>query len=130
MRQTMLPACAALLLLILPATAHAQGKQKKQAERKVAVLMGEFDNAIRGYDRELKYFDKVPEHRPLLELRNTLVKQSVRISQLDHAGTGSGPAILETAREMERASRQLSAQTGLLRKRADAIGTPDVPQCR
>jgi hypothetical protein len=124
MRQSMLPALVTLLFLV-PSVGKAQGKQQKQAERKIVVLMGAFNEAIRGYDRELKYFERVPESRALLELRNSLVKHSTRISQLDVAGTGSGPAILETAREMERASRQLSAQTGQLRKRADVIGTLD-----
>jgi hypothetical protein len=109
------------LLTLVPAAAYAQDKPTAQAVRKIDRILTEFNDEMRGYERELKYFQRVPEFAPLLELRSQLLAQAMQIRQLDTAGRGSGPAILEAAREMDRTVRQLDAQTSRLQKHADAV---------
>ena len=114
--------CATVLLIgfLAPATATAQSPK---AARKVAELMTEFNTEMRGYERELKYFQRVPAQKPLLELHNVLVAQAGKIMELDGAGKGTGPAILDLARQMDRGTRQLVADTIQFEKRTDVVGS-------
>ena len=114
--------CATVLVIsfLAPATAHAQSPK---AARKVAELMTEFTTEMRGYERELKYFQRVPAQKPLLELHNVLVAQAGKIMELDGAGKGTGPAILDLARQMDRGTRQLVADTIQFEKHADVVGS-------
>jgi hypothetical protein len=117
--------CTALLALLCltPAVAHAQTKEARRAERQIETVLKEFNEALRAFERELKYFDKVREFKPMLDLRNQLVNQSDEMLQLDQAGPGSGPKIRELFRAMDHETRELSAMSGVLRKRADTISS-------
>jgi len=117
--------CTALLALLCltPAVAHAQNKEARSAERQIDSVLKEFNEALRGFERELKYFDKVREFRPMLDLRNQLVNQSNEMLRLEQAGPGSGPKIRELVRAMDHETRELSAMSGVLRKRADTISS-------
>ena len=111
------------LLCLTPSVAHAQNKEARRAERQIDTVLKEFNEALRGFERELKYFDKVREFKPMLDLRNQLVNQSTEILQLDQAGPGSGPKIRDLVRAMDHESRELSAMSGVLRKRADTVSS-------
>jgi len=111
------------VLGLAPITAHAQDKQTRQAERQIAVILTEFNEEMRGYERELKYFQRVPEFKPLSELHAQLIGQVAQMSKLDTAGRGSGPAILQLAREMDQTARKLDVATGGLEQRAEAVSS-------
>jgi hypothetical protein len=113
------------ILCLTPAVAHAQNRNARGAERQIDAVMTEFDEELRSFERDLKYFERVPEFKPMFELRNRLVAQATEMTRLDRAGPGSGPAIRELAREMDHEARELSAISGLLRKRADAIASTE-----
>jgi hypothetical protein len=117
--------CTALLALLClaPAVAHAQNKEARSAERQIDTVLKEFNEALRGFERELKYFDKVREFKPMLDLRNQLVNQSNEMLRLEQSGPGSGPKIRELVRAMDHEARELSALSGVLRKRADTISS-------
>jgi len=111
------------VLGLTPIVSHAQDKQTVQAERRIAVVLTEFNEEMRGYERELKYFQRVAEFKPLSELHAQLVGQAAQMAKLDTAGRGSGPAILELAREMDRTARKLDVATGSLEQRAEAVSS-------
>ena len=111
------------LLCLAPAVAHAQNKNVRSAERQIDTVMTEFNEDLRGFERELKYFDKVREFKPMLELRNQLVGQSAEMLRLEKSGPGHGPQIRELVRAMDHEARELSAMSGVLRKRADTISS-------
>jgi hypothetical protein len=117
--------CTALLALLCstPYAVHAQNREVRRAERQIDTILKEFNEELRGFERELKYFDKVREFQPMLDLRNQLVEQSNEILRLEQAGPGSGPQIRELVRAMDRETRELSAKSGVLRKRADTISS-------
>src|SRR3954454_8900556 len=119
------PSCIALLALLCltPAVAHAQNKEVRGAERQIDTVLKEFNVALRGFERDLKYFDKVREFRPMLDLRDQLVNQSNEMLRLEQSGPGSGPKIRDLVRAMDHESRELSAMSGVLRKRADTISS-------
>ena len=104
-------------------TAHAEDKTTVQAERRIAAVLTEFNEEMRGYERELKYFQRVPEFKPLSELHTQLIGQVAQMSKLDTAGRGSGPAILQLAREMDQTARKLDVATGGLEQRAEAVSS-------
>jgi hypothetical protein len=108
---------------LTPAVAQAQNKEARRAERQIDTVLKELNEALRGFERELKYFDKVREFKPMLELRNQLVNQSNEMLQLEQAGPGNGPKIRELVRAMDHESRELSAMSGVLRKRADTVSS-------
>jgi hypothetical protein len=108
---------------LTPAVTQAQNKETRSAERQIDTVLKEFNESLRGFERELKYFDKVREFRPMLDLRNQLVNQSNEMLRLEQAGPGSGPKIRELVRAMDHESRELSAMSGILRKRADAVSS-------
>ena len=111
------------LLCLTPAAAHAQNKEARSAERQIDSVLKEFNEELRGFERELKYFEKVREFKPMLDLRNQLVNQSNEMLQLAQAGPGSGPKIRELVRAMDHEARELSAMSGVLRKRADTVSS-------
>jgi hypothetical protein len=113
------------VLCLTPAVAHAQNRNARGAERQIDAVMAEFNEELRGFERDLKFFERVPEFKPMFEIRNRLVGQAAEMTRLDKAGTGSGPAIREIAREMDREARELGAISGLLRKRADAVASTE-----
>ena len=97
--------------------------RKRAAERQIDTVLKEFNEELRGFERELKYFDKVREFKPMLDLRNQLVNQSNEMLRLEQAGPGSGPKIRELVRAMDHETRELSAMSGVLRKRADTVSS-------
>jgi hypothetical protein len=111
------------VLGLAPITAHAQDKQTRQAERQIAAILTEFNEEMRGYERELKYFQRVAEFKSLAELHAQLVAQAAQMAKLDTAGRGSGPAILQLAREMDQTVRKLDVGTGGLEQRAKAVAS-------
>jgi hypothetical protein len=115
--------CLAFLAVVClaPASSHAQDRETRQAERKIARVVNELNVEMRGYERELKYFQRVPEFKPLYELRTQLVNQSEEMIKLDNLGRGSGPAVIKLAGEMDRTARKLDAETGGLERRARAV---------
>ena len=58
---------AALLAVLglTSSTSHAQDKKTEQAERRIALILTEFNEEMRGYERELKYFQRVADFKPL-----------------------------------------------------------------
>jgi hypothetical protein len=112
-----------VVLGLTPITAHAQDKQTKQAERQIAAILTEFNEDMRGYERELKYFQHVAEFKPLSELHAQLIAQVAQMSKLETEGRGSGPAILQLAREMDQTVRKLDVATGSLEQRAKAVSS-------
>ena len=119
---------AALLavLCLTPDAAHAQSRKAARAERKIAAVMTDLREEMRVYNRELDFFRRVPEYKPLSDLRNRLDTQAVRVVELETAGPGSGPALRELAREMERTAREMRALTVRLDTRAEAGAPKDV----
>jgi hypothetical protein len=111
------------LLCLTPAVAHAQNREARSAERQIDTVLKAFNEELRGFERELKYFDKVREFKPMLDLRNQLVSQSAEMLQLAESGPGSGPKIRDLVRAMDHETRELSALSGVLRKRADTISS-------
>jgi hypothetical protein len=111
------------LLCVAPVVSHAQDKESKQAKRKIAEVLSEFNEEMRGYERELKYFQRVAAFRPLFDLHAQLLGQAAQMRKLEMAGRGSGPVVLELAREMNRTARQLDAATATLEKRAEAVSS-------
>ncbi len=116
---------AALLsaFCVTPTAAHAQFNKAERAEKRIAAIMTEFNEEMRGYERELKFFHDVPEHKSLLDTRNKLVGQSARMTELELSGTGAGPAIRDLAGQMDLTSRELKLGTDRLDQRAGA-GAP------
>ena len=51
--------------------------------------------------------------------------QAVQVNKLGAQGPGSGPAVLEVAREMDRTARQLDAATIRLEKRAETVSSSE-----
>lgn len=113
------------MIALVPVSARGQSGETRRAQRKVAEIVTEFDVQLRGYERELKYFERTREFRPLLELRNRLVEQAAELAQLDRGGRGQGPAILRVAREMDHVARRLDAETRVLEKHADAVSSAE-----
>ena len=111
------------LLCLTPSVAHAQNNETRRANRQIDTVLKEFNEELRGFERELKYFEKVHEFKPMLDLRNQLVNQSNEMLQLEQSGPGSGPKIRELVRAMDHEARELSAMSGVLRKRADTISS-------
>jgi hypothetical protein len=109
------------VLCLTPAVAHAQNRTARGAERQIDAVIAEFNEELRSFERDLKHFERVSEFKPMFEIRNRLVGQAAEMTRLDRAGPGSGPAI----REMDREARELSAISGLLRKRADAVASSE-----
>jgi hypothetical protein len=110
------------LLCLSPVVAHAQNRG---AVRQIDGIIAEFNEELRSFERDLKYFQRVREFGPMFEIRNQLVGQAAEMVRLDKAGPGSGPAVRELAREMDREARELSAMSGVLRKRADAVSSTE-----
>jgi hypothetical protein len=113
------------LLCLSPAAAHAQNRDARGAVRQIDAVMAEFNEELRSFERDLKYFHKVRDFGPMLEIRNQLVGQAAEMVRLERSGPGSGPAIRELAREMDREARELSAKSGVLRKRADTASSAE-----
>lgn len=109
------------VLVLAPVAAQAQDKKADQAAKKVSAVLAEFNGELREYERELKYFQRVPEAASLLELRRQLVEQAAAMNTLTSAGRGSGPAVLQLAKDMDRVSRKLDVTTGELERRAKAV---------
>jgi hypothetical protein len=113
---------AFLAVLCLPSlTSHAGDTKTEQAHRQITEILTEFNGILREYERDLKYFQRVPEFKQLFDLRNELVNQVARMNKLSGSGPGAGPAVFELAREMDRTARKLDSATGQLEKRAEAV---------
>lgn len=111
------------LFCVAPVVSHAQDKESRQAKGKIAEVLSQFHEQMRGYERELKYFQRVAAFRPLFDLHAQLLGQAAQMRQLETAGRGSGPAVLELARQMNRTARQLDAATAAFEKRAEAVSS-------
>jgi hypothetical protein len=111
------------LLCVAPVVSHGQDKESRKAKRKIAEVLSDFNEPMRGYERELKYFERVAAFRPLFDLHAKLRGQAAQMRQLETAGRGSGRAVLDLAREMNRTARQLDAATAAFEKRAEAVSS-------
>jgi len=120
-----LKSAAFLAVLLIPFATQAQDKTTRQAERRIATILTEFNVEMREYERELKYFQHVPEFKALLDLHTRIVTQSAEMKKLDTEGRGSGSAVLELAREMDRTVRQLDTGTGRLEQRARSVASTE-----
>jgi hypothetical protein len=114
---------AAALLCLAPLVSYGQNKEARQARRKISEVLTEFGEENQGYQRELKYFGRVAASRPLAEIHAKLVGQAAQMRRLEAAGPGSGPAVLELAREMTRTAGQLDVATTRFEKRAEAVSS-------
>lgn len=110
----------------MPTAAHSQFNKAERVERRIAALMTGFNDEMRGYERELKFFHDVPEHKPLLDIRNKLIGQSARMTELELSGPGSGPAMRDLAGQMGLTSRELKLGTDRLDQRAGRGATREV----
>ena len=115
-------ALASLVIVFLgSATLVAQDKKTKQAEKKLSTILKEFDDDLRAYDKELKHFQRVPIARPLMDTRKELVDQAIKMSELEKAGRGSGPAIRTLAKEMKATAVNLDKGTLKLENHAKTV---------
>ena len=111
------------LLCLAPVVSHGQDKEARKARRTINEVLSEFGDENKGYQRELKYFDHVAASRPLSEIHAKLLAQATQMRKLEAAGPGSGPAILELAREMNRTVGELDVATTRFEKRAEAVSS-------
>ena len=108
------------VLCLIPAAARGQSRKAERAQKQIAAVVADFNDEMRGYEREMKTFRQIPEYPSLLDLRNQLVNQASEVTALDRAG--AGPEIRKLAPEFDRNARDLKVMTGRLEKRADAVG--------
>ena len=102
-------ALASLAILCLSGgTLLAQDKRIRQAERKLSAILKDLGDDLRSYDVGLKHFEKVAEAPPLAAACRELVGQADKMSELEKAGRGSGPAVLKLAREMKDGAGKLT----------------------
>jgi hypothetical protein len=108
------------VLCLVPAATRGQSKKAERAQKQIAAVVADFNDEMRGYEREMRTFRQIPEYPSLFELRTQLVNQAAEVAALDKAG--AGPAIRELAPEFDRNAHDLKVMTGRLEKRADAVG--------
>lgn len=111
------------VLCVVPVVSNAQDKETRKAKRKIAEVLTDFNGQMQGYQRELKYFERVAAFRPLFDLHTKLLGQAAQMRKFEAAGRGSGPAVLELAREMNQTARQLDAATTNFEKRAEHVSS-------
>ncbi len=114
---------AVALLCLVPAVSHGQNREGRKARRTINEVLSEFGEENKGYQREIKYFEHVVAIRPLVDLHAKLIGQVAEMRKLETAGPGSGPAILELAREMHRTAGELDVATTRFEKRAEAVSS-------
>lgn len=114
---------AAALLCLAPRVSHGQDREARKARRTIAEVLSEFGAENQGYQRELKYFAHVAPSRSLSEIHAKLIGQAAQMRKLETAGPGSGPAVLELAREMTRTAGELDVATTRFEKRAEAVSS-------
>jgi hypothetical protein len=113
----------AALLCVAPVLSYGQDRETRKARRKIAEVLSDFNEQMRGYERELKYFQRVAAVRPLFDLHAKLMGQAAQMRKLESAGRGSGRAVLQLAREMNKTARELDGVTTNLEKRAEAVSS-------
>lgn len=113
----------AVLFCVAPVVSYGQDSETRKARRKIAEILSDFNEQVRGYERELKYFERTAAFRPLFDLHASLMGQAAQMRKFESAGRGSGPAVLQLAREMNRTARELDAATINFEKRAEAVSS-------